>query len=172
MCFPVKAIDGVIAYGYQFGKSSNVIVDSVRHGHNSVSSHGYDILHKTVKSAGTEFAAAQIVLRNDVILLHRSIRYHYHLLSRFKISCRIVDYFTDCFVNQCHRQFFLQHFRRPGSLKIALIRIANGKMCRSNQHRISIYINVGKLRLNASRLYKSIYCIQHYFSPPSSVSAN
>ena len=125
MRFPVKPIDGMVAYGNQFGKSSDVIVDSVRHGHNSVSSHGYDILHKTIKSAGTEFAAAQIVLRNDVILLHRCVRNHYHLLTRFKISCRIIDYFADCFVNQCHRQFLLQHFRRTSPLEIALVCVTN-----------------------------------------------
>ena len=121
----VKSGQGMYTDTDYLGKGGNGLVDALRHPHKSVWTNLHILLHKAVKSTGPETAGTKIILRYDLILLHRGIRNHHYLLPRFKCPSGIHYYSAHRFMDQRHRQFLFQHPCLPQALIIALIRITD-----------------------------------------------
>ena len=125
-CKPAKRLH---TDGHNFRKSRNASVNILWKPQNTVSVQGNIILHKSVKSTGTEFGTPQIIFPDNLIFFHRSIGNHYHQFPGFKLSQRIVDHIAYSLMNQRHRQFLCQNLHRPASLIVALVGMTDRKMC-------------------------------------------
>ena len=116
-------------------------------------------LQKSIHAARTEFAGSQIIFCNDIVFFYRSVRDHHNLCSDFKGSGRIIDYFADPLVDQCHRQFLTQNLFRPCTLIVTLIRMADRQSGRTHDHLSVIDLHFLKCDFKLSWTFQLIHRI-------------
>ena len=155
----VKAAKCLYADCHNLCESRHGPVDIRRKTEHTVSVQSHIILHEAVKSAGAEFGTAQIILSDDLIFFHRGVRYHDDQFSRLELSQRVVNHIADSFVYQCHRQLLCQNLCRTASLIIALVRMADRQVCRTDNHLLSVQINIIKGHLKSAGSDQPVYCI-------------
>ena len=117
-----------------FCKSSHRKIDIFRERYKTIRFHTDIFLHKAVKATGTELAAPQIILRNDLIVFGRGIGNHDHKSPLLELTGRIINHPSYCFMNQSHGKLFAENVFRTEPLIIALVRIADRQADRMNDH--------------------------------------
>ena len=154
----------MIVDGADLNECEDLSVNAFRQTHETVAAHLHIGLHKPVIAARTELGGTQIVLSDDLILFKRRIGDHDDPLALFEFSFVIADDLSDAFVDQRHRELFLQHFRVALPLVVPLVGVADGQVDRTDDHVLGLLF-VDFLLHSDDFLWfdQSIYSILHVF---------